>query len=354
MKVNDVIFERIKRTEWQQDWEALYTPLEASLDNQPQNETYFSSFTKTFGRCFTRMLIIFKNEVAAGWLSVTEYEELGTYLAQKASDPAYLQSWIATFRERADEIMPLVQLSPEEFLNIFPEFRVKYPAFGPYVVATKMAFDFLPPNKQTVASKLEDARKYSEKFYFYSGTLLNQVVRLVASRTNYPEDLIRQLTTEELQIYIDSNKLPSKSELESRATIVAIYLQNGKRYLLSESQISSVQKYWRKDVRKDELHGITAYPGKVIGRVRIIHDYRNSFLRKGEILVTGMTDPNFLPIIQKASAVVADNGGMLSHAAIAAREMKKPCVVGTKFATQIFKDGDMVEVDAGKGVVRKI
>jgi len=58
--------------------------------------------------------------------------------------------------------------------------------------------------------------------------------------------------------------------------------------------------------------------------------------------------------MQRAAAFVTDEGGITCHAAIVAREMKKPCVIGTKIATKIFKDGDIVEVDADKGIVRKI
>jgi len=58
--------------------------------------------------------------------------------------------------------------------------------------------------------------------------------------------------------------------------------------------------------------------------------------------------------MEKAAAFVTDEGGILCHAAIVAREMKKPCIVGTRYATQIFHDGDLVEVDADKGMVRKI
>ena len=65
-----------------------------------------------------------------------------------------------------------------------------------------------------------------------------------------------------------------------------------------------------------------------------------------------MTRPEFIPLIRKAAAIVTDAGGILCHAAIVAREMKKPCIVGTKVATKAFKDGDLVEVDANKGVVK--
>ena len=74
----------------------------------------------------------------------------------------------------------------------------------------------------------------------------------------------------------------------------------------------------------------------------------------GDVLITSMTTPDFVPLMQKACAIVTDIGGLLCHAVIMSRELGKPCVIGTKIATQVFKDGDMVEVDADKGVVRRI
>lgn len=64
--------------------------------------------------------------------------------------------------------------------------------------------------------------------------------------------------------------------------------------------------------------------------------------------------PAFMPAMKKAVAFVTDEGGITSHAAIIAREMKKPCIIGTKIATKVLRDGDLVEVDANKGIVRKI
>ena len=64
-----------------------------------------------------------------------------------------------------------------------------------------------------------------------------------------------------------------------------------------------------------------------------------------------MTRPEYLPVMHLAAAFVTDEGGIASHAAIVAREMKKPCIIGTKIATQVLKDGDLVEVDAEKGIV---
>lgn len=77
-------------------------------------------------------------------------------------------------------------------------------------------------------------------------------------------------------------------------------------------------------------------------------------MKKGNILITGMTRPEILPVIKLASAIVTDEGGITCHAAIVAREFNIPCVVGTLFATKVLKDGDVIEVNANQGIVRKI
>lgn len=104
-----------------------------------------------------------------------------------------------------------------------------------------------------------------------------------------------------------------------------------------------------------ELEGQIAFKGYAKGKVRIIKrkiDVEN--LKEGEILVSPMTTPDFVMAMKKSSAIVTDEGGLTCHAAIVSREMGKPCIVGTKNATKIFKDGDIVEVDADKGIVRKL
>lgn len=71
-------------------------------------------------------------------------------------------------------------------------------------------------------------------------------------------------------------------------------------------------------------------------------------------MVSTMTFPHFIPAMEKAGAFITDEGGILCHAAIVAREMGKPCIIGTGNATRVLKDGDLVEVDAERGIVRKV
>ncbi len=107
--------------------------------------------------------------------------------------------------------------------------------------------------------------------------------------------------------------------------------------------------------KSEQVQGMIAYRGIVRGTVKIVRRVTElDKVKEGDILVTQMTFPAFLPAMNRAAAFVTDEGGVTCHAAIVAREMKKPCVIGTKNATKVFKDGDRVEVDADKGIVRKI
>ncbi len=108
-------------------------------------------------------------------------------------------------------------------------------------------------------------------------------------------------------------------------------------------------------VASDILKGQPAFIGKASGIVKIVR--RKDEIDKvgdGDILVSLMTTPDFIPAMKKAAAFVTDEGGITCHAAIIARELGKPCIIGTKVATKVLKDGDMVEVDAEKGMVKII
>ncbi len=112
-----------------------------------------------------------------------------------------------------------------------------------------------------------------------------------------------------------------------------------------------LEEYGEKEA--SELKGQVAYKGIVRGRVKLVSNMGDSEqVKEGDVLVTTMTMPKYIMAMKRAGAFITDEGGITCHASIVARELKKPCVIGTKFATEVLKDGDMVEVNADKGVVR--
>ncbi len=103
------------------------------------------------------------------------------------------------------------------------------------------------------------------------------------------------------------------------------------------------------------IKGTIAFKGIVRGTVKIVRRVEELLkVKQGDILVTQMTFPSFIMAMERAVAFVTDEGGITCHAAIVAREMRKPCIIGTKIATKVLKDGDWVEVDAEKGIVKII
>ncbi|MDO8482610.1 MAG: PEP-utilizing enzyme [bacterium] len=115
-----------------------------------------------------------------------------------------------------------------------------------------------------------------------------------------------------------------------------------------ESVVKSVQG-------NNELKGVCASRGKAIGKARIVPSPAdNGKVQEGDILITHATTVDYLPAMKKAAAIITEVGGLTCHAAVVSREFGIPCVVALKNAMKNFKDGDMVEVDADKGLVRKL
>jgi pyruvate,water dikinase len=100
------------------------------------------------------------------------------------------------------------------------------------------------------------------------------------------------------------------------------------------------------------VRGLGAAPGRGAGRVRVVADLDAAGrLAEGEVLVTHMTAPDWVPLMRRAAAIVTDSGGMTCHAAIVSRELGIPCIVGTGDATRRLRDGEIVTVDSGRGTV---
>jgi phosphohistidine swiveling domain-containing protein len=105
----------------------------------------------------------------------------------------------------------------------------------------------------------------------------------------------------------------------------------------------------------ETLRGVTAFYDPQLpvieGIVKVIKNPKNELLSDGEILVAPSTTPDFISAINKSSAIITDWGGQTSHAAIVARELKKPCIIGTNFASQILKSGQKIRIDFATGSI---
>ncbi|MBI2050994.1 MAG: hypothetical protein HYT31_04290 [Parcubacteria group bacterium] len=202
---------------------------------------------------------------------------------------------------------------------------------------------------------LEAARLAAEPVLNRTEDFMVSFAKLLAKQTKYHYMSLLCLTKEELQRYFIAGTLPKEQELKQRNTKAALLRDRKEFKFFTGRNVNAIERLVHAGSKASSVKGVTAFGGKVLGVARIVLDPRLSKgFNEGDILISGSTRPEFLPLMHKAAAFVTDAGGILSHAAITAREMKKPCIIGTKIATQVLKDGDRIEVDAEKGIVRKL
>lgn len=186
-------------------------------------------------------------------------------------------------------------------------------------------------------------RTWRTDVIYRAANRIQPMLREVAARTGFSADDVVYLSHDEVMHMAHTLRPPiSTAELRRRKEYFACLQIGRKLHVLSG-------KTWQKQIdnfcapyrpQSKEVRGTVAYPGKAIGRVRILRfapDVKK--VQRGDILVATMTFPHYIAAMERAAAFVTDEGGILCHAAIVAREMKKPCIIGTKSATRLFGMG---------------
>jgi phosphoenolpyruvate synthase/pyruvate phosphate dikinase len=182
--------------------------------------------------------------------------------------------------------------------------------------------------------------------------------------------LMKFLTINEVEAWL-SKKLTGaeiKNIIKSRKDNGFIYnnLRNEKQEVIDDlTEITKIQKHFlkldhesKKSKNNNEIAGQVAHNSNetLKGKIIVIKDKSElkskNHLIDGKILVAIQTTPHYIPYMKKAKAIITDEGGLTCHAAIVAREFKIPCIVGTKYATEILNDNDLIEVDTDNGIIK--
>lgn len=340
----------LKEKEWVKNWSGSWSLLFASF----YGYNYTERLKKLTGKKFDNNLIISENNTTSNYLPQDELDALGKSFSRQIEREGRAVEWSQLVFDRTDEVLSLIKslkkkktFKKEDYYALRDAYHLHVP---PNFVIKKVA-DYLPKslldNHMELFSKV---RIYTEPVY---GEIDRMLIKTVESLTKLPKKLVPFITKWEIEEYLESGKLISKEVLEERINGCAIlFNKKGEETFFSSKDLKDLNKQLIGKTNIKEIKGQIAFKGIVKGTVRIIFDpYKYKIFSKGDILVTGMTRPEYLQLMQKSGAFVTDAGGLLSHAAIVARELKKPCIIGTKIATKVLKDGDLVEVDAEKGIV---
>jgi phosphohistidine swiveling domain-containing protein len=185
---------------------------------------------------------------------------------------------------------------------------------------------------------------------------MSAVLKEIAKRFFITEKQVRFMRVNEMEKMLLHNKY-NEQELLDRTKYCVYYAERDGEKIFVGDEAKNIMKDIEKEVDTNisELKGESGCVGYAKGRVKIIiRAEEMSKMEEGDILVSIATDPDIVPAMKKAAGIVTEQGGVTSHAAIVSRELGIPCVIGTKIAARVLKDGDLVEVDANKGIVRKI
>ncbi|MBI4155514.1 phosphoenolpyruvate synthase [Candidatus Woesearchaeota archaeon] len=181
-----------------------------------------------------------------------------------------------------------------------------------------------PNTNQNIRKPIEEEDKKKQKLQDYDIIKLAELANKIEEHYKFPQDI--EFATENSKLYI----------VQTRAV----------------TTLGKVEEIKEKEEGKIILKGLAASPHIGTGKVKLVEDVNNlDKVEKGDVLVTKMTNPDYVVAMRRAIAIITDEGGISSHAAIVSRELGVACVVGTHNATQLLKENQLVTVDGSKGFV---
>lgn len=339
--------------------------------NQMVHDNYVFVFPHIWGRGLKDQIIHYTGRAVEFYRYIDDYQKLGEYITHKnINDYIFKEATHKQFRRDVDSLRKLLAIAPRRvkdsklhFKNITVAFNKMYPFYtlacflpGPW----RDKFVTVHGKKgEMVLSWVFQSREHSEGVAKECDIYLRKWLCPLLQRAGHDPEFLKLLSVAELNNFVNKGKLPALSVLKKRA-LGYVYL-DGKILSVTDFQNFLVKKNLAifkegESTLLGPITGAVACRGGLIkGQVQTLFNSAEATkFKKGRILVTPMTSPEYLSAIKKAVAVVTDEGGLSCHAAIVSRELNIPCVIGTKIATKVLKDGNLVEVDANRGIVKII
>ena len=303
------------------------------------------------GENMDTIVMVYKGKnLVENFYPVNYIEKMFGLVANYAQDVKKTKQALAHFYEMFTELLPYFK--QEKIPQDVIEFKKVFELYCEFYAHIGLVF--IIPSLENVDGELKKmAFQAREKTQEYNEALEPVIKEFLENNYPYLKGMSRFVLPEEVW----GGEVEQVDYLEKiKFRKSGFIMKQGKLYIgridkiCQELNIELVIED-NKDVT--EIKGQVAQLGKVRGKVKILESSSElDKVEEGDILVASMTMPNYLPAMKKAAAFVTDEGGITCHAAIVSRELKKPCVIGTKIATQVLKDGMEVEVDADQGIIK--
>ncbi len=323
------------------------------LTNSIFAETYDSIFKKEFSVEFNSVFWFIRGGLTRFYRSQLEHDNFAKVLGKRALRKKidYTRSLAKKLVECTDWFYGFLKKNKnlEDFVKNKKEFVDNYRIFFAYHQAVYWTGDYI--SKLSLTENKEKSKK---------------IIKILDGAYKYNEMVVPDAEKHFKKLKIDrflhdeiGKGYRFFSEKQRKKGLGILFI-NGKRTILnwkdSKELEDSIEKRNKEGLKKiKEITGITAQKGKFKGKVYLVKDFKNlKNVKKGMVLVVPQTRPQFNKFIKQAGAIITDEGGLLCHASMLAREFKIPCIVGTKIATKVLKTGCRVEIGSKKGLIKII
>ena len=201
---------------------------------------------------------------------------------------------------------------------------------------------------------LAQIRDFSKEYQMKLFAIFEILLNSMGKKINLPKDLLLFAFPQEIKQIIKNPEYWRSILMRRKTGIIVFWIEDReKNTLLDSTKARNMLIEIIKEEAVESFKGqVATKGGTIIGKIKIVMNPRGVKFNKNTILVTDMTTPDFVPIMKKSKAIITNIGGITCHAAIISRELGIPCVIGTKIATKVLKDNDIVEIDTNIGVVK--
>lgn len=334
--------------------------------NQMIRNMYFLEFPHIWGKGLRDQMVHYTTRTFVWYRYDDDYANLCEYMIKKPTSAGiFSKAASLEFRKNIDTFRQLISKSPDKikndanhYMKIKFIFLKMYPWYALSIFIPGQWREGFLTNAgrkgEEILEMLYKNREYSEGILKLNDNFMRSWIGPKLEKLRISKDYLKLMSIQEIEDFVLRGKTPDKKILDARST--GFFYIDNKIYPTNslEQFLKTKDIYTDKISMEKVLKGIVACKGGVVqGKVKVVLNTNEiTKFEKDCILVTAMTSPEYGPIIEKARAIVTDEGGITSHIAIVARELSKPSIMATKYATQLFKDGDLIEVDTDIGTVK--
>ena len=313
------------------------------------------------------------NYIPKSIIEKTSVEGLELYGSKKK-----FSLFVSNFREIykklvafCDEILldsPLSKTQIKELFDEYIEFISEYKKTE-FIYVDKPYLESKKGNNPELIDNLKEYEKVKFEFrglinviFFGNSSYYQRILEKLAKQTNIDQEDLQQYKSEEILGLFEGKKVDKNTIDERFYHNIIIDDNNQFRHYWGNEAEEIINHFFKNKEDNELIRGTIVNRGKVRGIARVIKpSWHEGFtkvkeamerMNKGDILISETTSPDIMVAIRKAGAIVTDQGGLMSHAAIMSREMNVPGIVGADKATRLIKEGDLIEVDAYTGIVR--